>query len=124
MNAVDTLEKFGESYQSKVIAALLSDLPFLNQVSEITNKDYFESEQDKWIVESILDYQSRITLHYNNNVYISSYLILETQNKQRLNLYQILTLVKNLNNTFSLLTMDMKNLYKLYLFDYLDFHLD
>jgi replicative DNA helicase len=59
MNAVDTLEKFGESYQSKVIAALLSDLPFLNQVSEITNKDYFESEQDKWIVESILDYQAK-----------------------------------------------------------------
>ena len=58
MNAVDTLEKFGESYQSKIIAALLSDLPFLNQVSEITSKDYFESEQDKWIVESILDYQS------------------------------------------------------------------
>ena len=59
MNAVDTLEKFGESYQSKVIAALLSDLPFLNQVSEITNKDYFESEQDKWIVETILDYQTK-----------------------------------------------------------------
>ena len=59
MNAVVTLEKFGESYQSKVIAALLSDLPFLNQVSEITNKDYFESEQDKWIVESILDYQAK-----------------------------------------------------------------
>ena len=59
MNAVDTLEKFGESYQSKVIAALLSDLPFLNQVAEITNKDYFESEQDKWIVESILDYQAK-----------------------------------------------------------------
>ena len=59
MQAVDTLEKFGESYQSKVIAALLSDLPFLNQVAEITNKDYFESEQDKWIVESILDYQGK-----------------------------------------------------------------
>ena len=59
MQAVDTLEKFGQSYQSKVIAALLSDLPFLNQVSEITSKDYFESEQDKWIIESILDYQSK-----------------------------------------------------------------
>ena len=59
MQAVDTLEKFGQSYQSKVIAALLTDLPFLNQVAEITNKDYFESEQDKWIVESILDYQSK-----------------------------------------------------------------
>lgn len=59
MQAIDTLEKFGQSYQSKVIAALLSDLPFLNQVSEITNKDYFESEQDKWIVETILDYQSK-----------------------------------------------------------------
>ena len=58
MQAVDTLEKFGLSYQSKVIAALLSDLPFLNQVSEITNKDYFETEQDKWIVEQILSYQN------------------------------------------------------------------
>lgn len=59
MQAVDTLEKFGLSYQSKVIAALLSDLPFLNQVSEITNKDYFETEQDKWIVEQILSYQNK-----------------------------------------------------------------
>ena len=59
MQVVDTLEKFGQSYQSKVIAALLSDLPFLNQVSEITNKDFFESDQDKWIVEEILDYQSK-----------------------------------------------------------------
>ena len=59
MQAVDTLEKFGQSYQSKVIAALLSDLPFLNQVSEITNKDYFETEQDKWIVEQILSYQNK-----------------------------------------------------------------
>ena len=59
MQAVDTLEKFGQSYQSKVIAALLSDLPFLNQVSEITSKDYFETEQDKWVVDAILDYQAK-----------------------------------------------------------------
>ena len=36
MEAVDTLVKYGTSYQSKVVASLLSDVKFLEQVNEIT----------------------------------------------------------------------------------------
>jgi len=56
MEAVDTLVKYGTSYQSKVVASLLSDVKFLEQVNEITKPAFFESEANKWIVNEILDY--------------------------------------------------------------------
>lgn len=56
MEAVDTLIKYGTSYQSKVVAALLTDNKFLEQVNEITKPAFFESEANKWIVDQILDY--------------------------------------------------------------------
>lgn len=58
MEAVDTLIKYGQSYQSKVVASLLSDTKFLEQVFEITKPAFFESEANKWIVDEILDYYS------------------------------------------------------------------
>jgi len=56
MEAVDTLVKYGTSYQAKVVAALLTDVKFLEQVNEITKPAFFESEANKWIVGEILDY--------------------------------------------------------------------
>ena len=56
MEAVDTLVKYGQSYQSKVVASLLVDVKFLEQVNEITKPDFFESEANKWIVSEILEY--------------------------------------------------------------------
>ena len=56
MEAVDTLIKYGNSYQSKVVASLLVDVKFLEQVNEITKPDFFESEANKWIVSEILEY--------------------------------------------------------------------
>ena len=56
MEAVDTLVKYGQSYQSKVVASLLVDVKFLEQVNEITKPDFFESEANKWIVSEIIEY--------------------------------------------------------------------
>jgi replicative DNA helicase len=58
MEAVDTLVKYGQSYQSKVVASLLSDNKFLEQVYEITKPDFFESEANRWIINEVLDYYS------------------------------------------------------------------
>ena len=56
MQEVDTLSKYGQSFQSKVISALLTDSKFLDTISEITTTKFFESEANKWIVGEVLDY--------------------------------------------------------------------
>lgn len=56
MEAIDTLVKYGQSYQSKVVASLIADCKFLEQVSEITKPAYFESDANKWLVSTIIDY--------------------------------------------------------------------
>ena len=61
METIDNLQKFGQSYQAKVVASLLESQPFLNQVSDITKKDFFELEADRWIVGEIVSY------NLNNN---------------------------------------------------------
>ena len=56
MQEVDTLSKYGQSFQSKVVSALITDSKFLDTISEITTTKFFESEANKWIVGEILDY--------------------------------------------------------------------
>jgi len=52
----DTLIKFGNAFQTKVIACLLKDKPFLQQVSDIIEPNYMSSEAAQWIVTTILNY--------------------------------------------------------------------
>jgi replicative DNA helicase len=56
MEAVDTLVKYGQSYQSKVVASLITDVKFLEQVNEITKPAFFESQANQWIIDSVLHY--------------------------------------------------------------------
>jgi hypothetical protein len=56
MEAVDTLVKFGPSYQSKVVASLITDVKFLEQVTEITKPSFFESQANQWIVSEVQNY--------------------------------------------------------------------
>ena len=49
--AVDNLAKYGQSYQTKVVTNLVTDRPFLEQVSDILETKYFESDTNKWIVD-------------------------------------------------------------------------
>lgn len=58
MEAVDTLTKYGSSYQSKVVASLISDTKFLEQVTEITKPAFFESQANQWIVGELQSYFS------------------------------------------------------------------
>ena len=54
MQETDNLSKFGQSFQSKVVSALLTDEKFLDTLSEITSPKFFESEANKWIIDEIL----------------------------------------------------------------------
>ena len=56
MEAVDTLVKYGQSYQSKVVASLITDVKFLEQVGEITKPAFFESQANQWIVKETQTY--------------------------------------------------------------------
>jgi hypothetical protein len=56
MEAVDTLVKYGQSYQSKVVASLITDVKFLEQVSEITKPTFFESQANQWIIGEVQHY--------------------------------------------------------------------
>jgi hypothetical protein len=56
MEVVDTLVKYGQSYQSKVVASLITDVKFLEQVTEITKPTFFESQANQWIVGEVQHY--------------------------------------------------------------------
>ena len=56
MEVVDTLTKYGQSYQSKVVASLISDVKFLEQVTEITKPAFFESQANQWIIGEVQNY--------------------------------------------------------------------
>lgn len=52
----DKLSTYGHNFQVKVISSLLTDRVFLQQVSDILSPDYFESQANQWIVETIKKY--------------------------------------------------------------------
>jgi replicative DNA helicase len=56
MTQTDTLEKYGPEFQAKVLSALIQDVPFVQQVHDVIDSAYFESDANKWIVEQILSY--------------------------------------------------------------------
>ncbi len=53
---VDTLAKFGPSFQAKAVAAMLNSPDFLSQSYDIINPNFFELDANKWIVKTALDY--------------------------------------------------------------------
>jgi replicative DNA helicase len=52
----DKLTNFGYGFQIKVVSSLLTDKAFLQQVTDILLPDFFESEANQWIVETINKY--------------------------------------------------------------------
>jgi replicative DNA helicase len=54
----DTLSKYGQSFQTKVISTLLTDVKLVDSLHDIVHKKFFDSEPNKWIIETILGYYS------------------------------------------------------------------
>jgi replicative DNA helicase len=52
----DTFKKYGFSFQVKLMAALFTDKIFLQQITDILDPKYFESETNIWIVRSVMEY--------------------------------------------------------------------
>ena len=52
----DKLSEYGWGFQVKVIAAMFTDRLFLQQIADIIQADYFESDANSWLMEVILDH--------------------------------------------------------------------
>ena len=52
----DKLSEYGWSFQVKVIASMFTDRTFLQQIADIIQPDYFESDANSWLLEIILDH--------------------------------------------------------------------
>ena len=56
MQNIDTLSKYGQSFQTKVLSSLITDVRLLDTLSEIIHPKFFEAEANKWIAEEIITY--------------------------------------------------------------------
>ena len=53
---LQSIENYGIGFQTKVISALLTDKPFLQNVNDILIDEYFSNTAHKWIVNEVLKY--------------------------------------------------------------------
>jgi len=58
MQNIDTLSKYGQSFQTKVLSSLITDVRLLDTLSEIFHPKFFEAESNKWIAEEIQNYHT------------------------------------------------------------------
>ena len=56
MQNIDTLSKYGQSFQTKVLSSLIADVRLLDTLNEIIHPKFFEAESNKWIAEEIISY--------------------------------------------------------------------
>ena len=48
--------KFGTSFQIKILSTLISDRAFFQTVYDIIKPEYFDSESNEWILRVVLSY--------------------------------------------------------------------
>lgn len=53
---IETLEHFGGEFQAKILSLLLRNYPFVQQVFDIVDPEYFESDARKWIARTIIEH--------------------------------------------------------------------
>ena len=53
---MNKLTQYGHPFQTKALAALVTDRDFLQQSADIVSPEYFDSDASKWIVRKTLSY--------------------------------------------------------------------
>ena len=56
---LNSLENYGIGFQTKVISALLTDKPFIQNVNDIITEEYFSNTAHKWIIDQVLRYYTK-----------------------------------------------------------------
>ncbi len=62
-NQMETLSRFGKSFQEKLCQLILEDRPFCNQISEVLNMNFLELKYLQVFVETIFNYRDRYKTH-------------------------------------------------------------
>lgn len=66
---VDTLTKYGKSFQSKIIISLLTNKEFLDQIFDLLTGDFFDSDADKEILRIIEEYYAKYKIYPSLEVF-------------------------------------------------------
>ena len=56
MSEKNTLIQFGHKFQTKIISSLLGEKVFLQTICDILEPEYFDSDSNNWIAQTIRDY--------------------------------------------------------------------
>tara|TARA_R110000868_G_scaffold20143_3_gene85565 strand:- start:535 stop:1911 length:1377 start_codon:yes stop_codon:yes gene_type:complete len=56
---LSNIEGYGISFQTKVISALLTDKPFLQNINDVLTEEYFNNTAQKWIITEVLKYYQK-----------------------------------------------------------------
>lgn len=56
---LSSVESYGIGFQTKVLSALLTDKPFLQNVNDVLTEDYFPNGAQKWIIGEVLKYYQK-----------------------------------------------------------------
>ena len=56
---LSSIEGYGISFQTKVISALLTDKPFLQNINDVLTEEYFNNTAQKWIITEVLKYYQK-----------------------------------------------------------------
>ena len=56
MTTLSSLARYGHSFQTKVLGALLTQRDFLLNLADSLDSEYFDNQAAKWIIEYIIKY--------------------------------------------------------------------
>jgi hypothetical protein len=99
MHSEDTLQKYGQSFQTKTIAALLSDERMMDTLSDVIHKKFFESEANKWIVEEIVSHHKEYNKVPSLDVFKVQVSKLDNQSLQKTIVGQLKEVYGQIGNT-------------------------
>lgn len=57
--SIDTLSRYGSTFQTKTISCLISDKTFLDQIIDVLSVDFYDSEAKRWLVEKTIKYYEK-----------------------------------------------------------------
>lgn len=66
---LNKLSEYGHGFQIKVIALLITEKKFLDNVSDVLSSDYFDAGSHKWIIDYIITYYKKYHTYPTKNVF-------------------------------------------------------
>lgn len=69
MASLNNIEKFGFSFQTKVITSLLTNKQFLQNINDVLSDEYFSNQAHKWIVNETMRYFTKYHTYPSMDVF-------------------------------------------------------